>query len=220
VIRLLIADDQALVRAGFRSILDSDPQLEVTGEAATGREAVAAAKELEPDIVLMDIRMPDLDGIEATRSITSDPDLANTKVIVVTTFELDEYVFGSLRAGASGFLLKDVEPDDLIQAVKIVHAGDALLAPSVTRRLVAEFVNRTPEPRTTQDLDILTDREKEVVALVAGGLTNQEIADRLFISTNTAKTHVSRAMVKLGVHDRAQLVVLAYQSGLVVPEES
>lgn len=220
MIRLLIADDQALVRAGFRSILDSDPQLEVTGEAATGREAVAAAKELEPDIVLMDIRMPDLDGIEATRSITSDPDLANTKVIVVTTFELDEYVFGSLRAGASGFLLKDVEPDDLIQAVKIVHAGDALLAPSVTRRLVAEFVNRTPEPRTTQDLDILTDREKEVVALVAGGLTNQEIADRLFISTNTAKTHVSRAMVKLGVHDRAQLVVLAYQSGLVVPEES
>jgi DNA-binding NarL/FixJ family response regulator len=220
VIRLLIADDQALVRAGFRSILDSDPQLEVTGEAATGREAVAAAKELEPDIVLMDIRMPDLDGIEATRSITSDPDLANTKVIVVTTFELDEYVFGSLRAGASGFLLKDVEPDDLIQAVKIVHAGDALLSPSVTRRLVAEFVNRTPEPRTTQDLDILTDREKEVVALVAGGLTNQEIADRLFISTNTAKTHVSRAMVKLGVHDRAQLVVLAYQSGLVVPEES
>ncbi|HLT97502.1 MAG TPA: response regulator transcription factor [Acidimicrobiia bacterium] len=220
MIRLLIADDQALVRAGFRSILDSDPQLEVTGEAATGREAVAAAKELEPDIVLMDIRMPDLDGIEATRSITSDPDLANTKVIVVTTFELDEYVFGSLRAGASGFLLKDVEPDDLIQAVKIVHAGDALLSPSVTRRLVAEFVNRTPEPRTTQDLDILTDREKEVVALVAGGLTNQEIADRLFISTNTAKTHVSRAMVKLGVHDRAQLVVLAYQSGLVVPEES
>lgn len=139
---------------------------------------------------------------------------------MVTTFELDEYVFGSLRAGASGFLLKDVEPDDLIQAVKIVHAGDALLSPSVTRRLVAEFVNRTPEPRTTQDLDILTDREKEVVALVAGGLTNQEIADRLFISTNTAKTHVSRAMVKLGVHDRAQLVVLAYQSGLVVPEES
>lgn len=129
-------------------------------------------------------------------------------------------MFGSLRAGASGFLLKDVEPDDLIQAVKIVHAGDALLSPSVTRRLVAEFVNRTPEPRTTQDLDILTDREKEVVALVAGGLTNQEIADRLFISTNTAKTHVSRAMVKLGVHDRAQLVVLAYQSGLVVPEES
>lgn len=166
----------------------------------------------------MDIRMPELDGIEATRLITSDPDLADIKVIVVTTFELDEYVFRSLRAGASGFLLKDIDPDDLLGAMKTVHGGDALLSPSVTRRLISEFVNRTPDPRPVPDLDLLTDREREVMALVAGGLTNQEISDHLYISANTAKTHVSRAMTKLGVHDRAQLVVIAYQTGLVMAD--
>lgn len=217
MIDILIADDQPLVRAGFRSILDSDAELAVVAEAATGREAVEAAKTHRPDVVLMDIRMPVLDGIEATRLITSE--LEAIKVVVVTTFDLDEYVFQSLRAGASGFLLKDIDPGDLIDAVKIVHEGNALLSPSITRRLIAEFVNRTPEPRPNAELDILTDREREVVALVAGGLTNDEIADQLYISTNTAKTHVSRAMTKLGVHDRAQLVVLAYQSGLVAPQD-
>lgn len=218
MIDVLIADDQALVRTGFRSVIESEPDLDVVGEAATGREAVDRARDLHPDIVLMDIRMPDLDGIEATRLITSDPDLVDVKVIVVTTFELDEYVFRSLRAGASGFLLKDIDPDDLLGAMKTVHGGDALLSPSVTRRLISEFVNRTPDPRPVPALDLLTDREREVVALVAGGLTNQEISDHLYISANTAKTHVSRAMTKLGVHDRAQLVVLAYQTGLVVAD--
>lgn len=218
MIRVLIADDQALVRTGFRSVIDSDPDLSVVGEASTGREGVDRARDLHPHIVLMDIRMPELDGIEATRLITSDPDLADIKVIVVTTFELDEYVFRSLRAGASGFLLKDIDPDDLLGAMKTVHGGDALLSPSVTRRLISEFVNRTPDPRPVPDLDLLTDREREVMALVAGGLTNQEISDHLYISANTAKTHVSRAMTKLGVHDRAQLVVIAYQTGLVMAD--
>lgn len=218
MIDVVIADDHALVRTGFRSVIDSDPHLNVVGEASTGREAVDMARDLHPHIVLMDIRMPELDGIEATRLITSDPGLVDVRVIVVTTFEIDEYVFQSLRAGASGFLLKDIDPDHLLRAMKTVHAGDALLSPSVTRRLIWEFVNRTPDPRPIPDLSLLTDREREVMALVAGGLTNQEISDHLYIAPNTAKTHVSRAMTKLGVHDRAQLVVIAYQTGLVVAD--
>jgi DNA-binding NarL/FixJ family response regulator len=220
VISVLIADDQALVRAGFRSIIDSDPDLTVVAEAANGHEALDQARRHHPHIVLMDIRMPDLDGIEATRAITNDPDLADTKVVVVTTFEVDEYVFQSLRAGASGFLLKDIDPPDLLQAIKTIHGGDALLSPSVTRRLISEFVNRTPDPRPAPDLHRLTKREQEVMALVAAGFTNEEIADHLYIATNTAKTHVSRAMIKLGARDRAQLVVFAYQSGLVIPDGS
>ncbi len=216
MISVLIADDQALVRAGFRSIIDSDPDLTVIAEAATGHEAIDQTRRHHPHIVLMDIRMPDLDGIEATRTITTEPELAGTKVIVVTTFEVDEYVFQSLRAGASGFLLKDVDPSELLEAIKTIHGGDALLSPRLTRLLISEFVNRTPDPRPAPDLDRLTQREREVMALVGSGLTNDEIADHLYISTNTAKTHVSRAMTKLGAHDRAQLVVFAYQSGLII----
>lgn len=215
MISVVIADDQALVRAGFRSIVDSDADLTVVAEAANGHEAVAAAREHHPDLVLMDIRMPEMDGIEATRVISAHPELDDTRVIILTTFEIDQYVFDSLRAGASGFLLKDTDPRDLLDAIRTIHQGDALLSPSVTRRLVAEFVSHTPDPRPAPQLDLLTAREREVMALVASGLTNDEIADHLYISTNTAKTHVSRAMTKLGARDRAQLVVFAYQSGLV-----
>ena len=217
MIRVLLADDQALVRAGFRALLDAEDDVEVVGEASEGDEAVRLAKHLAPDVVLMDIRMPGVDGLEATRRISADEGLAAVRVVILTTFDLDEYVFEALRIGASGFLVKDTEPAELIQAVRAVARGDALLSPGVTRRLVAEFATRAKEPASTSDLDRLTDREREVVALVAEGLSNDEIAERLIVSPATAKTHVSRAMVKLAARDRAQLVVLAYETGLVRP---
>jgi DNA-binding NarL/FixJ family response regulator len=218
-VSVLLADDQALVRAGFRALLDAEDGLEVVAEAADGEQAVAAAREHAPDVVLMDVRMPRLDGLEATAAITADPRLAGTRVLVLTTFELDEYVFGALRAGASGFLLKDVEPADLLTAIRVIASGDALLAPRVTRRLIEAFAQR---PVASHDgdrrrLDELTARELEVLGLVGAGLSNQEIAARLVLSPLTAKTHVSRLFMKLGVRDRAQLVVLAYETGLVVP---
>lgn len=215
--KVLIADDQALVRAGFRVLIDSAPDLEVVGEANHGREAVDMALALAPDVVLMDIRMPVLDGLSATREIAkASPD--GPRVIILTTFDLDEYVFESLRSGASGFLLKDTDPSELLQAVRVVAAGDALLAPSITRRLIEEFATR-PDPHRTPPaaLAALTEREREVLALVARGLSNHEIADELVISPATSKTHVSRVMQKLGARDRAQLVVTAYESGLVTP---
>jgi DNA-binding NarL/FixJ family response regulator len=215
-IRVLLADDQTLVRSGFRALLERAEEIEVVGEAADGLEAVELARAERPDVILMDIRMPGIDGLEATRRITGDESLAAVRVIMLTTFELDEYVFEALHAGASGFLLKDVEPDELRDAVRIVARGDALLAPSVTKRLIREFVSRPgrnlPSP---ERLEELTDREREVMALVATGLSNQEIAERLVISPATAKTHVSRTMTKLHAHDRAQLVVLAYETGLL-----
>jgi len=217
VIRVLLADDQALVRGGFRALLDAEEGVEVVGEAADGDSAVTLAREQRPDVVLMDVRMPGSDGLDATRRIVADPALADVRVVILTTFDLDEYVFEALRAGASGFLLKDTEPVDLLAAVRAVARGDALLAPSVTRRLIEEFAGRLREPRPSTTLDPLTEREREVVALVGGGLSNDEIAERLVVSPATAKTHVSRSMVKLGVRDRAQLVVLAYESGLVRP---
>ncbi|WP_412543721.1 response regulator transcription factor [Longispora sp. K20-0274] len=217
MIRVLLADDQALVRGGFRALLAAQDGMEVVAEAPDGAEAVRLTRELRPDVVLMDIRMPRLDGIEATREIAADPELSGVRVVILTTFEHDEYVFEALRVGASGFLVKDTEPADLIQAVRVVARGDALLSPGVTRRLIAEFATRSRGPAAGRDLDVLTDREREVMALAAGGLTNEEIAERLFLSPATAKTHVSRAMVKLGARDRAQLVVYAYESGLVRP---
>jgi DNA-binding NarL/FixJ family response regulator len=218
MIKVLLADDQALVRAGFRALLDAQADLTVVGEVADGAAAVEMTRELRPDVVLMDIRMPVLDGLAATREIAADPALATTRVIVLTTFELDEYVFTALRDGASGFLVKDTEPGDLLRAVRVVAAGEALLSPGVTRRLIAEYAARSRQPVTPpRHLSALTDREREVVALVAMGLTNEEIAGRLVVSPLTAKTHVSRAMIKLGARDRAQLVVLAYESGLVRP---
>ncbi|RFU39097.1 DNA-binding response regulator [Actinomadura logoneensis] len=218
-IRVLLADDQTLVRAGFRALLERADDIVVVGEAADGAEAVALAREHRPDVVLMDVRMPGTDGLAATRTLLSDERLAATRVVVLTTFDADEYVFGALHAGASGFLLKDLAPDDLRRAVRTVVAGDALLAPSVTRRLISAFVGRsgpaggTP-PVPPERLAALTVREREVVALVAEGLSNQDIADRLGMRPMTAKTHVNRAMAKLGARDRAHLVVIAYQSGL------
>ena len=217
MIRVLLADDQALVRAGFRALLDASDGIEVVGEAGDGGEAVRLAVEHAPDVVLMDVRMPSVDGLEATRRIAADRRLAAVRVIILTTFELDEYVFEALRAGASGFLLKDTEPVELLRAVRVVASGEALLAPSVTRRLVEEYATRSRAAPRSRELERLTDREREVVALAAEGLTNEEIAQRLVVSPATSKTHVSRAMVKLGVRDRAQLVVLAYETGLVTP---
>ncbi|UUU20021.1 response regulator [Streptomyces sp. DSM 40750] len=217
MIRVLLADDQSLVRAGFKALLDAQPDIEVAGEAAEGEEALIKVRELRPDVVLMDIRMPLLDGLAATRRINDDPDLEQVKVVMLTTFELDEYVFEAIRSGASGFLVKDTEPEELVRAVRAVVEGDALLSPGVTRRLISEFAARSKEPAAVASLAGLTEREREVMALVGIGLTNDEIARRLVVSPLTAKTHVSRTMVKLGARDRAQLVVLAYESGLVRP---
>ncbi|MFI7400763.1 response regulator [Streptomyces sp. NPDC049541] len=217
MIRVLLADDQSLVRAGFKALLDAQPDIEVAGEAADGEEALRKVRELRPDVVLMDIRMPLLDGLAATRRITGDEALQGVKVVMLTTFELDEYVFEAIRSGASGFLVKDTEPEELLRAVRAVVEGDALLSPGVTRRLIAEFAARSKEPAAAGTLAELTEREREVMALVGIGLSNEEIARRLVVSPLTAKTHVSRTMVKLGARDRAQLVVLAYESGLVRP---
>jgi DNA-binding NarL/FixJ family response regulator len=217
VISVLLADDQALVRAGFSALLDAQDDIEVVAEADDGEEAVRLTKSHVPDVVLMDIRMPGLDGLSATREIAADAQLSSVRIVILTTFELDEYVFESLRVGASGFLVKDTEPVELIRAVRAVASGEALLSPSVTKRLIAEFATRAKEPARDPELADLTDREREVMALVAEGLSNDEIAKRLFVSPATAKTHVSRAMVKLNARDRAQLVVFAYESGLVRP---
>ena len=217
MIQVLLADDQALVRGGFRALLDAENDIAVVGEAGNGREAVALTREKKPDVVLMDIRMPELDGLAATREVAADARLGDVRIVILTTFELDEYVFEALRAGASGFLVKDTEPVDLLAAVRLVASGEALLSPSVTRRVIEEFASRAKEPPPSGPLDELTEREREVMALVAGGLSNEEIAEQLVVSPATAKTHVSRAMVKLAARDRAQLVVLAYEHGLVRP---
>jgi DNA-binding NarL/FixJ family response regulator len=217
MIRVLVSDDQVAVRAGFAALIASEDELEVVGEAADGREAVDLARRLRPQVVLMDIRMPNLDGLEATRLICTDPGLADTRVLVLTTFDLDEYVYAALRAGASGFLLKDAGPNELLQAIRTVAAGDALLAPSITRRLIAEFARRPDPTASPAELDHLTEREWEILRLVATGLSNAEIADRLIISPLTAKTHVGRILAKLDCRDRAQLVALAYETGLVTP---
>jgi DNA-binding NarL/FixJ family response regulator len=218
VIRVVLADDQVLVRAGFRLLLETEDGFEVCGEAGDGAQAVTLARRHHPDVVVMDIRMPGTDGLQATRQISSDPELAGVKVLVLTTFDVDEYVFEALRGGASGFLLKDTDPVDLLHALRVIAAGEALLAPSVTRRLIAEYTShpehRRPDPSSLREI---TEREREVLVLVAGGLSNDEIAEHLVISPATARTHVSRVMTKLGARDRAQLVVLAYESGLVTP---
>jgi DNA-binding NarL/FixJ family response regulator len=217
VIRILLADDQMLVRAGFRALLDAEDGFEVIGEAADGEHAVTLAREHRPDVVLMDIRMPGLDGLEASRRILGDAALAGVRIVILTTFESDEYIFEALRLGASGFLVKDTEPADLIKAIKVVADGASLLSPGVTRRLIAEFAKRAKEPTPMPALGELTEREREVMGLVALGLSNDEIARRLVVSPATAKTHVSRIMIKLGARDRAQLVVFAYESGMARP---
>jgi DNA-binding NarL/FixJ family response regulator len=217
MIEVVIADDQSLVRAGFRALLDAQEDITVVGEAATGPAAVKLCREHHPDVVLMDIRMPGGDGLAATSEITSDPDMTSTRVLVLTTFSLDEYVFDALRFGASGFLLKDTEPARLLDGVRVVAGGDALLAPSITRRLIEEYALRARPTAPSTALDVLTEREREVVTLVGGGLSNDEIAARLFLSPATAKTHVSRAMTKLDLRDRAAMVVFAYETGLVRP---
>jgi DNA-binding NarL/FixJ family response regulator len=218
VIRVVLADDHAVVRAGFGVLLDAEAGIEMVGVATNGREAIELARAHRPDVVLMDIRMPEVDGIEATRQIAADPALAGVRVLILTTFELDEYIVEALQAGASGFLIKDTEPVELIRAVKVVAGGDSLLSPGVTRRLIGEFVHRSgPAATPGPVLDVLTDREREVLALVGRGLGNEEIGTELYISVATARTHVSRAMTKLHARDRAQLVVIAYESGLVTP---
>jgi DNA-binding NarL/FixJ family response regulator len=217
VIRVLLADDQPLIRGGFRALLDAEDDIAVVGEAADGHAAVALAAEHVPDVALMDVQMPILDGIEATRRIAADPRLAGVHVVILTNYGFDEHVYNALRAGASGFLVKDIEPADLLHAVRIAARGDALLAPTITRRLISEYVSRPPDRQVADALEELTNREREIVALVARGLSNDEIATRMVISPTTAKTHVSRAMTKLHARDRAQLVVLAYESGLVAP---
>jgi DNA-binding NarL/FixJ family response regulator len=219
VIRVLLAEDQAIVRAGFRALIDAEPDLEVAGEAGDGREAVDLTRELNPDLVVMDIRMPELDGLEATEQITSDPALNTTRILVLTTFELDEYVFGALRAGASGFLLKGGQPADLLSAIRLVASGEALLAPSVTKRLIEAYIAH-PKPATPtppNGLDELSARELEILQQVAQGHTNREIADALYLSPLTVKTHVSRILTKLRARDRVQLVVIAYQAGIAPP---
>ena len=216
MIRVLIADDQALVRGGFRMILDAQEDVEVVGEASDGQEALAKARELEPDVVLMDIRMPELDGLEATRRLASGD--GSARVLMLTTFDLDEYVYEAMKAGASGFLLKDVRPEQLAEAVRVVAAGDSLLAPAITQRLIAEFVRRPPPGSgAPSELSELTERELEVLKLIARGLSNGEIASELFVSEATVKTHVTHVLSKLKLRDRVQAVVLAYESGLVLP---
>lgn len=217
MIRVVIADDQQLIRAGFRALLGAEPDIDVVGEAATGADAVARVREHRPDVALMDIRMPGGDGLWATGQITADPDLAGTRIVVVTTFELDDYVAQAIAAGASGFLVKDTEPVELIRSVRIAAAGDALLSPSVTRRLLERISGRLQSTVSPQVIDVLTDREREVMVLVASGLSNEEIGGRLYLSPLTVKTHVSRILGKLDARDRVQLVVLAYESGLVAP---
>jgi len=215
-IGVLLADDQAMVRAGFRMILESDPDISVVGEAANGEQAVASARRLRPDVVLMDIQMPDVDGLQATRRITGDAEL-RSRVVILTTFERDEYVFEALQAGASGFLLKNAPPEQLLHAVRVVAAGDALLAPSVTRRIIEQFAHKPVRPELTVQLESLTQREREVLTLLARGKSNAELAADLFVSEGTIKTHVSSLLAKLGLRDRVQAVVLAYESGLVSP---
>ncbi|NNE74970.1 MAG: response regulator transcription factor [Acidimicrobiales bacterium] len=217
LIRVVLADDQELVRRGFGALIAPEEDLEIVGEASTGAEAIDQAFAVTPDVILMDIRMPQMDGIEATRRISADPRLERSRILILTTFDLDQYVYDALRAGASGFLLKDTAPQQLLDAIRIVAAGDALIAPAITRRLIAEFASR-PDPSTSEDrLGVLTERERDVLAEVGRGLTNAEVADRLFISPLTAKTHVSRILSKLGARDRAQLVVIAYETGIVTP---
>jgi DNA-binding NarL/FixJ family response regulator len=217
VIRVLLVDDQALIRGGFRALLEIEDDIEVVAEAANGEQGVALALEHRPDVALVDIQMPVMDGIEATRLIVADERLSGVHVVVLTNYGLDEYVFNALRAGACGFMVKDTEPADLLQGVRVAARGDALLSPAITRRLIGEFVTRRPEEPAPEVLDVLTNREREVTALVARGLSNDEIAAQMVISPTTAKTHVSRAMIKLHARDRAQLVVFAYESGLVTP---
>jgi DNA-binding NarL/FixJ family response regulator len=217
VIRVVLADDQAMMRAGLRALLEESDDIRVVGEAADGREAVRRALELRPEVVVMDIRMPAMDGIEATRAIVAEPRLAGVRVLIVTTFELDEYIFGALRAGARGFVVKDNEPDELLRAVRAVAAGASMLAPSVTGRVVHEYASRAKAPPPAAALGRLTDREREVMALAAQGLSNDQIARRLYVSVATVKTHISRLMFKLDARDRAQVVVTAYETGLVRP---
>jgi DNA-binding NarL/FixJ family response regulator len=216
-IRVLLADDQPLVRGGFAFFVNAAPDLTVVGEVGSGRAAVELARTTPVDVIVMDIRMPDLDGLAATRLVTADPSLATVRVLVLTTFEIDEYVYQALRAGASGFLGKNAEPEELLDAIRTVHRGDALLSPLATKSLVARFLAAPDPTRPAASLDALTDREREVLALVAAGLSNEDIAAHLTVSPHTAKTHVNRAMAKLGAHDRAQLVIAAYESGLVRP---
>jgi DNA-binding NarL/FixJ family response regulator len=217
MIRVLVADDQVLLRGSLRLLVDSAPDLTAVGEASTGAEAVEIATREKPDVILMDIRMPGMDGIEATRQITAAPETASTRILVLTTFDLDEYVFAALRAGASGFLLKDTPPGDLLAAVRVVAVGDALLSPGITRQLIGEFTRQSVPTRPAQDLGELTEREREVLTLIGLGLSNTEITERLYVSMSTTKTHVGRLLMKLGARDRAHLVIAAYEAGLVRP---
>lgn len=215
MIRVLLVDDQALMRAGFRALLDAEDDIEVVGEAADGREGVELARRHVPDVALVDVQMPVVDGIEATREIVADPNLAEVRVVILTNYGFDEYVFNALRAGASGFLLKDIEPEDLLHGLRLAARGDALLSPAITRRLISEYVSQPHAGSGVPDLDVLTHRERDVLGLVGRGLSNEEIATEMVISPFTAKTHVSRTMTKLNARDRAQLVVYAYESGLL-----